>query len=247
MKHYRPLYLLLAIAVILARGIAVAQSATPIVLPAPGAIPPENLLTVDGGKVWLTGRGLVPVPLVVTSHATTAITITAVGSNPVLFTPIPPVSLRPGERKAVDGVMIDMAAANFPLTGPVVFLVDDGTGTGAKSVRTIVTFASKDVVMLNAKMLRWDVGETPLPKTVQITNVPAGARVIGAKALNANAGFDVAFHDNAVSVTPKTTAAMAAVLVQIETNPASSRPVTLMAYVMSPPSGFPKAAAPRAN
>ena len=52
-----------------------------------------------------------------------------------------------------------MAAANFPLTGPVVFLVDDGTGTGSKSVRTIVTFASKDVVMLNAKMLRWDVGE----------------------------------------------------------------------------------------
>jgi len=237
---------LLAIAAVLSRGTAFAQTGGAHALPVPGPIQAKGPLTAGGdtdSTVWLKGTGFVSASVYVTNNGAAPLTITAVGANPVLFSPVPPTLLRPGERKPVV-VTINMDATSFPTTGPLFFRTDDGTGAPSKAILTTVTFASKDVVMLDSMRVRWDIGEAPVTKTVAITNVPEGVKVTGAEPLNPNPGFDVAFHGNTVSVTPKSTAAPEGEPVQIKTDPASARPVIFLAYVMSPQVRPPKSEVP---
>jgi hypothetical protein len=197
----------------------------------PGAAAVLSVSGQDGPTVWLQGSGFAATKVFVTNNGATPLTVTAIGTNPVLFTPISAVRIGPGEQKPIM-LAIDMSAVNLPLSGPLFFETEDGTGIPAKPIVSQVSFSSKEVVLLAQKMVLWNLGENPATKTVEITNIPAGIRITGAKAVDPKAGFRVTLQGRMVSITPTSTATAAASPVQIETSPAAPRPVTFLAYIM---------------
>jgi hypothetical protein len=119
----------------------------------------------------------------------------------------------------------------------VTFRIRDEKGTGVRS--TQFTFIFKDAIICNPWSVSWRPDEPPTPKTVRVTQGPAGMKVTGAKSTSPD--FTVNLSGSEIAITPADVSKPHRGVILITTEPASPRQIAIQASVFTqqPPRPMP--------
>ncbi|HTB79545.1 MAG TPA: hypothetical protein VK717_01525 [Opitutaceae bacterium] len=149
-------------------------------------------------------------------------------NSTAVFVPIAPIILAPGATGSfslyVDGRQLPTPASIY-----LSFRIHDAKGENVRSARLSLT--SKDAIIWEPKYVFWRSGEPATPKTIHITQGPAGLKIISAK--SSSPDFTVTLEaGNSIAITPIDITKAHGGAIMIMTDPASPRPIFIPVNVL---------------
>jgi hypothetical protein len=155
---------------------------------------------------------------------------------PAVLTPIAPITLAPGAEAAFS-FCVEGRQLFTPAPINVTFRIRDEKGTGVRSAQ--FAFVFKDAIICNPWSVSWRPGEPATPKTVRVTQGPAGMKVTGAKSTSPD--FTVSLSGNEIAITPADVSKPHHGVILVTTEPASPRQIAIQASVFTqqPPRPLP--------
>jgi hypothetical protein len=157
------------------------------------------------------------------------ITATHVSLNSTaMFIPITPIVLEPGATQSFS-FYIDGRQLPTPATIYASFLIHSANGENVRSARLALT--SKDAIAWEPRYVFWRPGEAIAPKTVHITQGPAGLKVTSVKSSSPDFTATVEA-GNSIVITPIDITQPHGGAIMVTTEPASPRPIYIPVNVL---------------